>query len=146
MSDNGPVVTYGNPLFECAGAHIRALSRQVATVVSVSGTIDRANLDRVTAFVRRFVLAEKSFVLDLSDIDAIAAQSASLLGAVAAACERAGVEWALIAGAPVNALLDRAEQVTDMPVIGSVPEALQYFADSAARRRSMLLPLLTKTA
>ena len=39
---------YGNPPFDCDGAQIRACSRQLATVVTVTGDLDDANLDRVS--------------------------------------------------------------------------------------------------
>ena len=55
----GSVLRYGNPVFDCDGAWIRALSRQLANVVTVGGSISSDNLDRVSALVRRFVNDEK---------------------------------------------------------------------------------------
>ncbi len=137
---------YGNPTIDCDGAQIRAQSRQLANVVTVSGAISVANLERVTAFVRRFILAEKSFVLDFSGITAITAQATSLLAAVASDCDRAGADWALIDSDAVAGFLACTPQSVEVPVADSVPDALQYFADGTARRRSMLLPLLTRSA
>ena len=134
-STAGAVGRYGNPVFECAGAHVRALARQLATVVTVSGTIDAANLERVTALVRRFVLAEKSFVLDLSGIESIPAQATSLLETLADACERVGVESAVIANAAVGEFLRGTGLAAEVFVKDSVPDALQYFADATTRRR-----------
>jgi anti-anti-sigma regulatory factor len=146
VTASGAVVGYGNPIFECAGAHIRALARQLANVVTVTGTIDVANLDRVVALVRRFVLTEKSFVLDLSGIESIPAQATSLLNTLADACERAGVEWAVIAGGVAREFLFGAGLDDEVLVVDSVPDALQHFADASTRRRTMLLPLLNRTA
>jgi len=140
------VTRYGNPLIECAGAHIRALSRQLATVVTVSGAIDSANLDKVTAFVRQFVLAEKSFVLDLGGVEQLTEQATTLLTAVAAACERRGVQWALIPGAVVSDFLAKAGLSDEVSVAGSVPDALEHFTEATSARRTMLLSLLNKTA
>ncbi len=60
---------YGNPTFDCDGAGIRAHCRQLATVVTIVGDLDVANVDRATRYTRRFILAEKPFVLDLERHD-----------------------------------------------------------------------------
>ena len=54
---------YGNPAVDYDGAHIRPHFRHGATVVSVSGRIDASNVDRVSDHARRFVMADKPFVL-----------------------------------------------------------------------------------
>lgn len=131
------VLSYGNPVLDCDGAWVRALSRQLATVVTVGGTVTAENLDRLTAQVRRFVIDEKPFVLDLSAVDSIAASPTPLLDAVSDACDKAGVEWAVVAGDAVTVLIDAAG-----PVVPSVPDALEHFAEVNMRRRTMLLPLL----
>jgi len=132
---------YGNPTFDCGGAQIHALCRQLATVVKVDGVIDETNVERVTAFAQRFVLAEKPFVLDLSGVDSSAVQCVSLLTAVDEGCFHVGVEWSLIASQPVlRAVLATGNS---FPVADSVPDALHHFSDSIDERRR-LLPLLTK--
>ena len=40
---------YGNQAVDCNGAQIRAVCRQLATVVTVTGDIDESNLARVGA-------------------------------------------------------------------------------------------------
>lgn len=127
-------------------ADIRACSRHLATVVAVRGAITAADIDPVTARVLRFVLPDTSFVLDLSDATSIAAEGAALLAAVDDACAVAGVEWALVSAAPVMALFDEDLRDRLLPVVDSVADALHDFADAAAARRSMLLPLLQRTA
>src|SRR5512139_1551941 len=92
---------YGNPSFDCAGAQVHAVCRQLATVVTVDGIIDDTNIERVTALARRFVLPEKPLVLDLSGVSSCCAQCVSLLYDVDETCFRAGVEWSVIAGEPV---------------------------------------------
>ncbi len=77
---------YGNPAFDCAGAQLHAVCRQLATVVTVDGVIDDTNIERVTALALRFVLAEKAFVLDLSGVNSFSAHSVSLLSAVDESC------------------------------------------------------------
>ena len=59
---------YGNPAADCDGAQIRAQCRHLAIVVTISGEINDSNIDRVRQSVRRFILAEKPLVLDLSGV------------------------------------------------------------------------------
>lgn len=132
---------YGNPTFDCAGAQIHAVCRQLATVVTVEGSIDDANIERVTALARRFVLAEKPFVLDLSGVTSPSPQCVSLLYDIDESCYHADVEWSVVASEPVLRVL-RASGAS-FPVTESVPDALHHFADSIDQRRR-LLPLLTK--
>ena len=134
---------YGNPTFDCAGAEIRAHCRQLATVVTIKGTIDDGNVERVSRYARRFILSEKPFVLDVSDVASFTREAVSLLFAVDDACTAAGVDWSLVPSRPVEqALLECGIEFT---AAGSVPQALNHFADAMIARRQ-LLPLLTKTA
>jgi hypothetical protein len=132
---------YGNPTFDCDGAQIHALCRQLATVVKIDGVIDETNIERVTAFARRFVLAEKPFVLDLTGVNSWAAQSISLLDAIDESCFHVGVEWSLVASETVLRSVRACGVGVD--VSESVADALHHFADSIDERRR-LLPLLTK--
>ena len=134
---------YGNPTFDCAGAQIHAVCRQLATVVTVDGIIDDTNIDRVTALARRFVLAEKPFVLDLSGVTSPSGQCISLLYDIDESCFHADVEWSVI-GSPAVLRALRTSGV-DFPISESVPDALHHFAETIDQRRR-LLPLLTKTA
>ncbi|BBX19120.1 anti-anti-sigma factor [Mycolicibacterium duvalii] len=134
---------YGNPTFDCGGADIHAHCRQLACVVRISGRLDGSNLDRATAYTRRFILAEKPFVLDLSDVSSFADEAVSLLFVVDDVCAAAGVQWSLVASRPVEQAL--RDQGIEFDSAGSVPEALNDFADAMVARRQ-LLPLLTKTA
>lgn len=134
---------YGNPAVQCDGAELRAQCRHLALVVTVSGVIDDDNVDRLTEQVRRLVLAEKPFVLDLSDVTFLSARGVSLLYALDDECDVAGVEWAMVASAPVLDILHLLDDA--FPITASVPEALHHFAEGTLARRR-LLPLLHKTA
>lgn len=134
---------YGNPTFDCDGADIRAHCRQLATVVTIRGALTNSNVDRVIRYTRRFILAEKPFVLDVSGVTSFSREALSLLFTVDDACAAAGVDWSLVASRPVElALLDSGIELTGC---GSVPEALNHFAEAMVARRR-LLPLLNKTA
>jgi anti-anti-sigma factor len=137
---------FANLPFDCNGAQVRAQCRHLANVVTISGAIDAMNVDRVTECCERFILPDKPFVLDLSDVDCLAAQGIRFLYRVDDNCAVARLEWALIASQPVTRVLRIADEQTRFPIVGSVHEALHYFADAASARRRMLLPLLTKTA
>lgn len=136
---------YGNPVIDCDGAQIRAQCRQLATVVTVSGVVDARNIERVSAYVRRFILTEKPIVLDLSGVNSFTAEAVSLLDVVDMGCLRASVEWSLITSPAVDRTLDDCDVELNFPAEESVPEALNNFAD-AMRERRRLLPLLTKSA
>ena len=136
---------YGNPAFECDGAQIRACSRQLATVVTVTGDLDDANLDKVSQYAKRFVLREKPVVLDLSGVSSATPHIISLLSDLDDACCAAGVEWSLIASQPVSRAVRSFDDRVELPTVESVADALHNFADAMMERRR-LLPLLTKSA
>ena len=136
---------YGNPAFDCGGAQIRVCSRQMATVVTVAGDLDDVNLDKVSQYVKRFVLREKPVLLDLSGVSSATPHIISLLCDIDDACSTAGVDWSLIASQPVNRAVRAFDERVELPTMGSVADALNHFADVVLERRR-LLPLLTKSA
>ena len=136
---------YGNPAMDCDRAQMSALCRQLATVVSISGELDDSNMARATQYATRYVLCEKPFVLDLSDLDVCSDGAIALLYAVDDACYEVGVEWGVVASAAVVRVLRNYGDPADFHTVGSVPDALHHFADSTAARRR-LLPILTKSA
>jgi anti-anti-sigma regulatory factor len=136
---------YGNPAVDCDGAQLRALCRQLATVVTVNGDVTGTNVDRIGDYAKRFVLMEKPFVLDLNGVNSFSAECVSMLYNLDEHCHHAGVEWSIIASQAVLRTLRLAGERETFPTAGSVAEALHHFADSMGERRR-LLPLLTKTA
>src|ERR1700682_48148 len=137
---------HGNAALDCNNAHLRAQCRQLATVVTISGRIDATNIGHVSQYARRFILAEKPFVLDLSGVDSFAAQCTSLFHTVDEECRSAAVEWTLVASPAVTHLLRIGNDPAMFPTAGSVTEALHHSADDILTRRRRLLPLLAKTA
>ncbi|OBB06535.1 anti-anti-sigma factor [Mycobacteriaceae bacterium 1482268.1] len=136
---------YGNEAVDCGGAQMRAVCRQLATVVTVTGDITETNVDHISAYTRRFVLSEKPFVLDLTGVNSLSPEGISLLYTIDENCQHADVEWTVVASQPVNRTLRLFGEGETFPIVGSVAEALHNFADSINARRR-LLPLLTKTA
>ena len=135
---------YGNPVFDCSGARLRAQSRRLATIVSVSGEVHDGNIARITEHARRYVLAATSVVLDLSGVTTFDDHDLDLLRAFDSDCAESGQDWVLVPSRAVAAVLAHAEEA--YPGADSVPEALSHFADETLRRRTLLLPLLTKSA
>jgi anti-anti-sigma regulatory factor len=136
---------YGNTAMDCNGALVRAQCRQLAIVVTISGKIDSTNVDAVIEHTRRFVLAEKPFVLDLSGLDSFAPQATSLLDAIDVRCADAAVDWALVASPAVSRRLRIGSEAAMVPTAVSVADALHQFSDDIVSRQR-LLPLLAKTA
>lgn len=134
---------YGNPMLDCHGAQLRAQCRQLATVVTVSGRIDLKNVDGLSEQARRFILAEKPFVLDMSGVNSCGALTLPFLRSVDEQCRAIGVEWVLISSSAVDRRLRPATE--EFATVASVPDALEHFADSLESRRR-LLPLLARTA
>jgi anti-anti-sigma regulatory factor len=132
--------------FDCDGAAVRAQCRHLATVVTITGAIDSANVDHVIEYAQRFNLPDKPFVLDLSGLETFAPQAVRLLYSVDAACSEAGLDWAVIPSQAVSLTLLLTHEDASFPTAATVHEALQFFADATSARRQLLLPLLTKTA
>lgn len=136
---------YANTPFDCDGAQVRACSRQLATVVTVTGILDDANIDRVSQYTKRFVLREKPVVLDLGAVSSAAPHIVSLLCEMDDACSAAGVDWSLIASQAVTRAVRTFDDRIELPTVATVADALNQFADAMLERRR-LLPLLTKSA
>jgi anti-anti-sigma factor len=132
--------------FDCGRAQIRPHCRHLATVVTIDGDIDAANVDRVIECARRFVLMKEPLVFDMSNVNSFAAEGASFFRIIAEDCRAAGVEWMLVPSPAVADLLRDVDYDAMFPVARSVHEALHDFADVIARRRQLLLPLVRKTA
>ncbi|UMB71997.1 STAS domain-containing protein [Mycobacterium paraterrae] len=132
--------------FDCNGALVRAQCRHLATVVTITGSIDASNVDQVIQYAERFNLPDKPFVLDLSGLDTFGGQAVRLLYAVDEACAAAGLDWALIPSQAVSLTLLVTRGDINFPTATTVHEALQFFADATTARRRLLLPLFTKSA
>ena len=128
------------------GAAVRAQCRHLATVVTISGTVDARNVNQVIDYARRFNLPDNPLVLDLTGLDTFSAQAVRLLYAVDDACTEADLEWALIPSQAVSLTLLVTHEDITFPTATTVHEALQYFADATTARRRLLLPLFNKTA
>jgi anti-anti-sigma regulatory factor len=139
----GAKFRYGNPMLDCHGAQLRAQCRQLATVATVSGRLDSKNIETVGQQARRFIIAEKPFVLDMSGVNACGAQTLPFLRTIDEHCRTVGVEWVLIPSSAVNRRLRPENE--EFAIAACVPDAIEHFADDLRGRRQ-LLPLLARTA
>lgn len=135
---------YGNPAQDFKGAHIWAHCRHGATVVTVSGRVDAANVAPITDSVLRAVATGARLVLDLTAVTTFTPKAIGLLRAVDERCLAAGVDWALVPSEAVSRRL-RADR-EPLPVLASVAEAEHRFDDEILRRRGGMLPFLRRTA
>lgn len=138
-----------NGTFDCSGAQIRAHCRHLAMVVTIRGEIDAVNVDRVSEYIRRFILGKNPVVLDMSDVSHFAPAAIALLHMFDESCRAAEVEWTLVASSAVIELLgdgDEGEAEAMFPITRSVHEALHNLADAIVSRRRLVLPLIRKTA
>lgn len=131
-----------NDTFDCGGAQIRAHCRHLATVVTIRGEVDAVNVDRVSKYIRRFILGTEPVVLDMSAMTHFSPAGISLLCMFDEACCAAGVEWTLVASPAVIEVLGEGP----FPITRSVHEALRNLADAIVNLRQLVLPLVRKTA
>ncbi len=143
MTITAVATRHGYGTFDCDGAQIRAHCRHLATVVTIRGDVNAANVDRVSEYLWRLTLGSNPVVLDLSDVSHFAAAGVSLVRRLDEDCRAAGVEWTLVASPAVLGLLGGDGE---LPVAPSVREALRNLAEAIVSRRQLVLPLIKKTA
>jgi anti-anti-sigma factor len=117
------------------GVDMRAQLRHLATILTISGDIDARNIDRVSAYATRLVPVGNALLLDLSGVVFFAAQSISVLVTVGDACDNAESPWALVTSHAVDRVLRISHHDHILPVVSSVPDGMQYFADLARVRQ-----------
>lgn len=137
---------YGNPAVDYKGAHMWACRRHGATVVSVRGRVDAANIARVSDYVTRFITTDSRLVLDLSEVTGFTPRAQRLIDDVDARCALVGVDWALVPGQAAERRLRSRSDFAGLPVIDSVAAAEHQFDEAILLRRRFLLPLLRRTA
>lgn len=140
----------GNAAVDYGGAQIRAYLHHLATVVTIRGEIDAANVEQISEHVRRFSLGTNPMVLDLSELSHFSGAGISLLCILDEDCRATGVQWALVASPAVVEQLggrcDQGEHESMFPMARSVHKALHDLADAIDRRRQLVLPLISRSA
>lgn len=107
----------------------RELSETVV-LVTACGEIDAASAPDICVAIERRAAGYRQLVLDLSEVDFFGTAGYSLLHRLHGRCNRASVDWVLVAGAEVRRLL----RVCDPD--GLLPTATNIVAAVAALARS----------
>jgi anti-anti-sigma factor len=136
---------YGNPALECGDAQVRRQCRQLATVLTVTGSIDASNADILIAQATKCVIPEKPVIVDLSGISTFDASGIAVLDAIDAASRALNEQFLLVANASVIRTLKLCGAEDAFEIAASVPDAIQTVSDVAGERRR-LLPILRKSA
>jgi len=130
---------YGDLTIDRDGVDVRAQSRYLATVLTISGDIDARNTTRLSAYATALVPLGNALLLDLSGVGFFAAQGIPVLTAVEDACGSAELPWALVTSHAVDRVLRLSQDDDILPVASSVPDAMQYFVLLARLRRQVPL-------
>ena len=125
----------------CDGAQLFIYARGLATVLRVDGEIDGFNAARIATEIRRFSEATTPLILDLSHLDYLGIDGFQELLALNYDRHTAGLHCSIVKGLAMRPLL---RIVTDhgLPLVKSVPEALQLIDDALSGRRQSLKRLV----
>ena len=124
-------------LIDCAGAQLHVHARSLATVLRIDGEIDVANADLVGQAIRRFSKLKAPLILDLSHLDFLGLAGFRLLLGIAYEHQQAQLHCSVVGGAALRpitrVLIDHG-----LPIVDSVPEALEIIADLVRTRRQFV--------
>lgn len=120
----------------CHGAQMFVYARGLATVVRVDGGIDASNAGQVAAEIRRFTKALTPLIIDLSHLDFLGIEGFQQLLALNHQHQAAGLYCTVVTGVALRPLL-RVVRDHGLPLVRSVPEALQLIEDALATRRQV---------
>jgi len=114
--------------------HVHA--RSLATVLRIEGEVDASNADRVGRAIRRFSRLKAPLVLDLSRLRFLGSAGLRALLLLNEEHHQARVHCNVVSGAALRRLTG---VITDhgLPVVDSVPEAMQNTHDFVRARRRM---------
>jgi hypothetical protein len=128
-------------VIDCGGAQLFIYARSLATVLRVDGEIDASNAARIATEIRRFSEVGTPLILDLSHLEFLGIDGFQELLALNYDHYTAGLHCSIVKGV---AMLPVLRIVTDhgLPLVKSVPEALQLIDDALAGRRQSLQRLV----
>lgn len=118
----------------CDGAQMFVYARSLATVVRIDGGVDASNAGQIAAEVRRFTKARTPLIIDLSHLDFLGIEGFQQLLALNHQHQAAGLYCRMVTGVALRPLL-RVVRDHGLPLVRSVPEALQLIEDALATRR-----------
>ncbi len=119
------------------GARLYVFARSLGTVLRVDGEIDASNANDVAHAIRQFARLKTPLILDLSHLEFLSTDGFRALLVLNHENQRSRVHCSVVAGAALRPLL-RIVKEHGLPVVGSVPEALQLIEDIVRARRRLL--------
>lgn len=127
-------------VIDCAGAQVHVHARSLATVLRIEGEIDASNAEVVAQVVRRFARLKAPLILDVSQLDFLGSAGLRVLLLLDEEHREAQLHNNVVSGAALRRL---TRVVTDhgLPVVDSVPEALQNTHEFIHARRRLLTSL-----
>lgn len=125
------------------GVDLHTQTHGGATIIGATGELDASNIHHLINHARRCLGVRRPLVLDLSQLDFLAAQGIRCLLGIADECAQAGIEWALVPGHAAARLLRICDHDARLPVVSTIDEAVQRF--SAPARPQGLLQLVPKS-
>ena len=124
-------------VIDCAGAQVHVHARRLATVLRVEGEIDVSNADLVAQAIRRFARLKAPLILDVSELDFLGVAGLRALLLLHEEHRQARLHCNVVSGAALQRLTGVASD-HGLPVVDSVPEALQNIHDFIHARRQLL--------
>jgi hypothetical protein len=128
-------------VIDCDGAQLFIYARGLATVLRVDGEIDGFNAARIATEIRRFSEVATPLILDLSRLDFLGIDGFQELLAVTYDHHTAGLHCSIVKGLAMRPLL-RIVSDHGLPLVKSVPEALQLIDDAFSGSRQSLQRLV----
>ncbi|MDT5223052.1 MAG: hypothetical protein QOG19_459 [Mycobacterium sp.] len=128
-------------VIDCDGARLFIYARGLATVLRVDGEIDGFNAARIATEIRRFSEVATPLILDLSRLDFLGIDGFQELLAVSYDHHTAGLHCSIVKGLAMRPLL-RIVSDHGLPLVKSVPEALQLIDDAFSGSRQSLQRLV----
>ncbi len=127
-------------VIDCAGAQVHVHARSLATVLRIDGEVDASNAELVAQVVRRFARLKAPLVLDVSQLEFLGSAGLRVLLLLDEEHREAQLHNNVVSGAALRRL---TRVITDhgLPVVDSVPEALQNTHDFIHARRRLLTGL-----
>ncbi|MCV7444358.1 sulfate transporter [Mycobacterium paraense] len=127
-------------MIDCAGAQVHVHARSLATVLRIDGEIDAANAELVAQVVRRFARLKAPLVLDISQLEFLGSAGLRVLLMLDEEHREAQLHNNVVSGAALRRLT-RVVSDHGLPVVDSVPEALQNTHEFIHARRRLLTGL-----
>jgi anti-anti-sigma factor len=120
-------------LIDCAGAQLRVHASSLAAVLRVNGEIDAFNADLVARAIRRVSQLKAPLVLDVSHLDFLDVVGFRALITLNHEHQQAKQHFNVVSG-PTLRRLTRVVANHGLPIVDSVPDALQLVADAVNLR------------